>query len=93
MDTRKIVRTRSAGVFFGEVFIDGNTATIKNARRLWRWSGAASLSQLAVDGVKNPDGCKFPVCVTEIMVFDVVEVIAVTKKAGISIDEVQIWAA
>ena len=49
----KIVRTYSAGVFAGEVeSIDGKTVVIKNARRLWYWKGAASLSELAVRGVK-----------------------------------------
>ena len=57
-----IVRTYSAGVFAG--FIDRNSVvnrcgTVFDARRLWRWSGAASLSQLSVDGTSNPSDCKF----------------------------------
>jgi len=49
-----IVRTYSAGVFAG--YIDkrtGKEATILNARRLWYWDGAASLSQLAKEGQVN----------------------------------------
>ena len=46
-----IVRTYSAGVFAGNLKSrDGKEVTLTNARRLWYWSGAASLSQLAVAG-------------------------------------------
>ena len=57
-----IIRTYSAGVFAGfiEKRIEKETV-IRQARRLWYWDGAASLSQLAVDGVKKPQNCKFPV--------------------------------
>lgn len=56
-----IVRTYSAGVFAGElVSRNGKEVELKNARRPWYWSGASSLSQLSVDGVKNPKDCKFP---------------------------------
>jgi hypothetical protein len=91
MENRKIVRTRSAGVYFGHVFLNGTSAIIKDARRLWHWSGAASLSQLAVDGVSKPLDCKFPVSVSEVQVFEVIEVLTVTEKAGRSIDAVAIW--
>ena len=93
MDDRKIVRTRSAGVFFGYVTLAGNVATIRDARRIWYWSGAATLSQLAVDGTSTPNKCKFPVPVSEITVFDVVEVLCVTQHAAASIDMVRIWSA
>lgn len=67
----KIVRTFSAGVFFGDLeeesrSADGKRGVVKNARRLWYWEGAASLSQLANSGTKKPKACKFPVCVSAI---------------------------
>ena len=64
---------------------------MKNARRLWYWSGAASLSQLAVDGVKNPKQCKFPVVVNEVTLTEVIEIIPTTKKADESIAGVPVW--
>lgn len=55
MGNRKIVRSNGAGVFFGEIVKkDGNTVTIKNARRLWYWEGASSLSELAQYGTASP---------------------------------------
>ena len=45
----KIVRTYSAGVFAGTlVSRNGKEVVLENARRLWYWAGAASLSQHVV---------------------------------------------
>lgn len=94
METRKIVRANGAGVFFGEVEkIEGTTATLKNARRLWYWEGAASLSQLAQEGTSRPENCKFPIPVDKVIVFNVLEILSVTDKAAKSIDGVKIWKA
>ena len=89
-----IIRTRSAGVFAGHLksFKDG-IAILKDARRLWYWSGAASLSQLSVDGVSNPSACKFPVAVPEITLPEVIEILPVSEKARTSIDAVPVWRA
>ena len=87
-----IVRTYSAGVFFGEVKSRrGQEVTMRNARRLWSWYGAASLSQLAMEGVKEPDKCKFPCEVTEVLLTQVIEVVPCTEVAIKSINGVAIW--
>lgn len=91
-----IVRTYSAGVFLAKVVSrskDGTQAKLKDSRRLWYWSGAASLSQLAVDGTSKPEQCKFPVAVAEQEVTGVIEIIPVTAKAKASIDGVKLWQA
>lgn len=87
-----IVRTYSAGVFAG--FLEsrkGKEVVVRDARRLWYWKGAASLSQLAVDGVKCPDECKFPATVDRIELLEAVEILSVTPKAKASIESVKIW--
>jgi len=89
-----IIRARGAGVFFGHIKQrDGGEVVIGNARRLWFWSGAASLSQLAVDGVANPNSCKFTVTAEEITVLDAIELIKCTDKAIASIQGVREWRA
>jgi len=89
-----IIRTERAGVFFGEIKErNGQEATITNCRRIWYWSGAASLSQLAVEGTTRPRDCKFTVIVDEMTVLGVIEVIPCTAKAIESINSVQIWKA
>jgi hypothetical protein len=63
-----MVRTHSAGVFAGTVeTLDGKVAKLSNARRIYYWDGAATLSQLAVDGTSKPEKCRFPVAVDEIV--------------------------
>ena len=44
-----IVRTESAGVWYGEVEEkDGKEVVVKTARRMWRWWAAESISLSAV---------------------------------------------
>lgn len=87
-----IVRTYSAGVFAGElVSRTGQEVVLQNARRLWYWSGAASLSQLAMEGVKNPLACKFPCEVARVELLQAVEILDVTAQARQSIAGVPIW--
>jgi len=96
VDKYVLVRTKAAGVFAGylvskEETLAGTKATLRKVRRIWYWDGAASLSQLAVDGVSKPENCKFPVEVPRIDLPEVIEVIAVSKKAQESIANVPIW--
>lgn len=87
-----IVRTYSAGVFAGYIQSrNGKEVTLREARRIWYWDGAASLSQLAVDGTSKPQNCKFPCAVDEILLTEVIEVISCTDKARKSIFEVKVW--
>ena len=89
--TYKIVRTYSAGVFAGNVVRkEGREVGMVNARRLWYWKGAASLSQLAMEGVKNPSECKFamPVSVT---LTESTEILDVAESAQASITGVPVW--
>jgi len=88
-----IVRTYSAGVFAGEIESrDGQEVIMRNARRLWKWSGAASLSQLAMEGVKDPDNCMFPCEVDKVELLQVIEIIDCTKQAKESIKAVKVWS-
>lgn len=50
---------------------------LSEARRIWSWSGAASLSELAVYGAKNAGQCRFGATITrqEIQREDVAEII------------------
>jgi hypothetical protein len=89
-----IVRTYSAGCFAGHLESrKGQEVVLVNARRLWKWEGAASLSQLAVDGTSNPSGCKFPTETPRHEVMQAIEVIHTTKKAEESIKSVPVWKA
>lgn len=87
-----IIRGSRSGVEFGTLVAqNGSEVTLENARRIWYWSGAASLSQLAKDGTMNPNGCKFTVTVDSITILDAIEIIPCTDKAIKSIEEVSVW--
>ena len=87
-----IVRTQSAGVFAG--FIEsrnGQEVVMRNARRLWFWKGAASLSQMAMEGSSLPDKCQFPCAVDRVELLQVIEILDCTQKARECIEKVKIW--
>ena len=87
-----IVRTYSAGVHFG--FLkkrEGKEVTLINSRRVWYWNGAASLSQLAMEGTSLPNDCKFPCIVKEIILTEAIEIIPLTEKAKNNLYGVPIW--
>ena len=89
-----IARTYSAGVFAGYLESkNGQEVVLTKARRLWKWSGAASLSQLAMEGVKNPDECKFPCEVDKVELLECIEILDVTEQARENIANVPVWAA
>lgn len=93
MDMKKvIVRGDRSGVFFGTLMNrNGQEVKLSNCRRLWYWDGAASISQLAVDGTTCPENCKFTVVVPEIEILDAIEIIPCTEKAVKSIESVLVW--
>jgi hypothetical protein len=86
------IRTYSAGVHCGYLKErDGKEATLVDSIRIHYWSGAASLSQLAMDGVNNPGSCRFAMPVSEIILTEVIEVIPMTEKAVTNIKSVPSW--
>ena len=87
-----IVRTYSAGVHAGYLKSrNGKEVVLKNARRIWYWDGAATLSQLSVDGTSKPEKCKFPCAVPEIILTEAIEIIPCTERAKKSIEGVKTW--
>lgn len=87
-----IVRTYSAGVFAGYIESrNGQEVVMRNARRLWYWKGACSLSQLSQEGVKYPNECKFPCEVDRVELLQVIEILNCTPLAQESIASVKVW--
>lgn len=88
----KIVRTYSAGVFAGTIESrNGREVVMRDARRIWYWDGAASLSQLAMEGTSKPENCKFPCEVDRVELLEVIEILDTTPKAEKSIKAVPVW--
>lgn len=92
MEKYYIIRGDHSGVFFGNIKEkNGREITITNCRRIWYWDGAASISQLALEGVKNPDNCKFTVTVPELTILDAIEIIPCSETAVKIIKDVKEW--
>lgn len=77
-----IVRTYSAGVHAGYLKErNGKEVVLLNTRRLWKWAGAFTLSEIALNGVSKPDECKFSCEIPEITLTEAIEIITCTEKA------------
>lgn len=89
-----VVRSSQSGVWLGRlVYKAGDEVKLSDARRLWYWAGAASLSQLATEGVSKPNDCKFAVPVPEVIVLGVCEIIPALAGAVLSVAKVKEWRA
>ena len=96
LNRRVIIRADRAGVFYGtlaeiEPLGDKYQVELKDCRRLWYWSGAASITQLACEGVKHPSDCKFTMAQESLVVNGVIEVHGCTDESIKSIEDVAIW--
>lgn len=82
-----IVRTYSAGVWFGEVAEkSGNEVIVKNARRMWKWwaEEGISLSSVALHGIRQ-DQSKIVEPVPAVWL-EAIELIPASDKAIASIE-------
>jgi len=88
-----MVRTYSAGVHCGYLKErNGKELTLLDSIRIWKWSGASALSQLAMEGTINPGGCKFEMSiVTSLVLTEAIEIIEMTEKAKTSIQNTPSW--
>ena len=87
-----ICRTQSAGVFAGYLTRkEGEEVTLIHARRLWFWSGAASLSQAAEEGFLRPESCKFPQEVACVELRAWIELLSCSERARKNIASIPVW--
>ena len=88
-----VIRTYSAGVHIGYVKEFGEKAPqhakLINSRRLHYWNGAASLSQVAMDGVGSSS--RIAVEIPEIELTDVIEVITCSEKSAEFFKGAKVW--
>lgn len=87
-----IVRSSQAGVFFGVlVEVNGTEVTLANVRKLWYWEGAAAVEQLALEGTKTPDKCKFTVSLEQVQLSEYSQISLVTDEAASNLKSVPVW--
>lgn len=93
MDERYyIIRCTNAGVFFGQIKERGNNeVTLTNVRKIWYWSGAAAVEQLAMTGPRNGADCKITIEVPEMTVMEPIQIIPCTDEARETIQRITAW--
>ena len=85
-----IVRCRAASPHFGYLKgKSGSEVTLEKARRIWRWFGAWTLSEVATAGL---DTSKSKIAApTTVTLLDAIEIIDCTPAAAASIESAK-WA-
>lgn len=87
-----IVRGVQSGVYFGTLAKrEGQEVTLEKVRNIWYWRGAASLLQLANEGVKDQCSSKFTVTVDRLVLLDVVEIVPCMDEAIANIEGTPVW--
>jgi len=82
-----LLRTYSAGVHVGYVEACEETRVVlSKARRIWSWSGAFTLSEIAVNGLDSSDS-RIAIEVPKILLTEAIEIIEVSAKAKETIDK------
>jgi len=86
-----IVRSKKAGHYFGELDeIKGNSVVLNFSRNLLSVKG--TISEIAVNGPKNPSDCELRIVVKKRIIFGVVDILYVTEKAQKSLQEYPVWS-
>lgn len=77
-----IIRTYSAGVHAGyleRLDEETQTVTLRNARRIWYWTGAFTLSEISKSGIN--ESSKLSEEVDKIILLEAIEVLYATETA------------
>ena len=75
-----VIRARNAGVHYGKLVETGDFVTLENAHRIWKWSGAFTLSELSQKGITGGRvACE--VSHLSIPVSDIGEILNLTPEA------------
>lgn len=88
-----LIRSYASGVHFGtlesEKFTSsGKVVVLSNSRRIHYWEGAASLSQMALNGIR--DG-RVAMALPTIEVVNVIETIPLSAEAIANLENQPIW--
>lgn len=88
-----LIRSYASGVHFGtlesETFTpSGKVVTLSDSRRIHYWEGAASLSQVAIDGIKSG---RVAMTLPTIEVVNVIETIPLLPDAISNLEKQDVW--
>ena len=82
-----LVRTYSSGVHIGQLMVrNGKEVLLDDARRIWSWEGAFTLSKIAKDGVGSG---KLSVRVGGVLLTEAIEVLPLSPEATSNLYEIK----
>lgn len=88
-----LIRSYASGVHFGtlksEIYtVSGKVVELTDSRRIHYWEGAASLSQVALEGIKKG---RVSMILPTIEIVNVIETIPLQDEAIINLNNQPIW--
>lgn len=91
-----LIRAYGSGVHFGylkskKAVGDMYAVELVDSRRIYKWTGACSLSQLALEGSKDTVNCQIAVALPSIEISGVIEIISITSEAKLNLEGVAVW--
>jgi hypothetical protein len=87
-----MVRTYSAGVHFGILEEKaGMQVILKDSRRVFYWTSACSLSQLAIEGSKDIASCRIAMTVPQLLLDQAIEVIPMSQDSINILAGAEVW--
>jgi hypothetical protein len=89
-----LIRSYGSGVHFGllessEEAPSGTIVTLRNSRRIYYWKGAATCSQIAMDGISNES--KVCMEIPTIRITQAIEIIPLTEVAFENLKNMDVW--
>ena len=91
LNKKIIARIDRAGVFHGTLdYIDGEIIRLKDARRIYYWNGALSVTDIAAKGITGGK-VTIPVSTVEFMSDKIVELNECSEESTKSIESINAW--
>ncbi len=82
-----------AGVYAGTLESqEGGEVVMTGAFCLWKWSGAATLLDVAEKGVGNASDCRFSIVVDRMKVMEVFQILPCSRAAEKNLSGVKKWS-
>ena len=87
-----IVRTYSAGVFYGKLKqVENDSLILNDCRRIWKWYGANNLSNMALVGVTDKSQTRISPKTQNHLAKEFIEIIPMSTDAIENLDSVSDW--
>ena len=91
LNKKVIARIERAGVFHGTLdYFDSEILRLKDARRIYYWEGALSVTDMAANGLTGGK-ISAPVTKVEFLADKVVELNECSNKSSKTIETIKVW--